>query len=171
MGNQQKIDALFIELSQFVEKEVPDIIAETATELFKDSFREKAFDKKPWPQTKRKVKKGSLMVRTGALMGSIRPSQITPSQVTISAGSYKVPYARVHNEGSEVIIPPRSETFQRNRFQSGKKNGKFKKGTISGQGFTFKEARFNMPQRQFMGISLNITQVILNRIKKAFKHK
>ena len=171
MSNQQKIDSFFLQLSQFVDDDVPHIVAETATELFKDSFREKAWDKKPWTPAKRKAKKGSLMVRTGALMGSIRPTEISATRVTISAGSSKVPYARVHNEGGEVSRPPRSETFQRNRYKSGKKAGKFKKGTTSGQGFTFRESKFTMPQRQFMGVTPYIGQVILNRIEKHFKSK
>ncbi|MFC0182759.1 phage virion morphogenesis protein [Pseudarcicella hirudinis] len=148
-------------------KDVPAIISETATEYFKESFVTKSFDGKAWTPAKRNEKRGSLMVRTGALMGSIRPSLVSASKVTISAGSTKVPYAKVHNEGGEVILPPRSETFIRNR----NKKGRFKKGTVSGQGFTLKESRFNMPKRQFMGHTQKLNNIIVQRIQSLLKEK
>jgi phage gpG-like protein len=171
MSNQSKIEEFFLQLSQFVDDDVPHIVAETATELFKDSFRDKAWDKKPWKPAKRKKSKGSLMITSSNLMRSIKPSHVSPERVTISAGSSDVPYAKIHNEGGQIIIPPRKDNFVRKRFKSGKQKGRFRKGKLEGEGFSYRETRIFMPQRQFMGVTPYIGQVILNRIEKHFKSR
>jgi len=174
MNNQQKIDAFFAKFNHRIEQ-APSIIAETATEYFKKSFIEKRFGSDIWSPTKRPVKKGSLMVRSGALMGSIRPTLVTQNQVTISAGSSKVPYAKVHNEGGTIQHNSRSETFLRNRVQKKTKKsklGQFRKGIVSNQqGFTFKAYAQKMPKRQFMGINNVLQQSIINRIKKSITNR
>ena len=55
------------------------IVAETATEYFKGSFRRKAFDGVPWKAAKRPKKRGSQLIASGALMNSIRPSHVCTS--------------------------------------------------------------------------------------------
>ena len=83
--------------------DVASIIAETATEYFKGSFRRKAFDGAGW---KRSTKgSGSTLVQTGNLMNSIRPAEVTARKVVISAGNGHVGYARIHNEGGEFTVP------------------------------------------------------------------
>lgn len=171
MNNQQSLEAWFANFEHRISTEVPSLLAETATEYFKESFAKKSFDGLAWQDTKKPVKRGSLMVRTGQLMGSIRPSLVSADRVTISAGSSKVPYAQVHNEGGIITRKPRSETFQRKRFQSGKQKGRFKGGTISGQGFTFKESSFTMPKRQFMGHSAELNNIITKRLTNHFNAK
>ena len=169
MNNQQKLNDFFNRFSKRLDQ-APSIIAETATEYYKKSFTEKRFGSDIWAPTKKPVKKGSLMVRTAALMGSIRPTLVTQNQVTISAGSSKVPYAKVHNEGGTINRNARSETFLRNRVQKKTKKtklGQFRKGTTKGKGFTFKAYSYQMPKRQFMGINNVLQQSIINRIKKS----
>lgn len=151
----------------------PDIIAETAVEHFKEGFISKSWEGVPWApykNTKREPKKGSLMMRTNNLFSSIRPSEVTPSRVTISAGSPKVPYARIHNEGGVINKAARSETFVRNRspLKEGKGGGRFKMGTTAGKGFTFKASATTMPKRQFIGASAALNLRIMNRLKAAF---
>lgn len=166
--NQQNLQDWFANFEHRMNSEVPSILAETATEFFKESFVTKSWDGVPWSDTKKPVSRGSLMIRTAQLMGSIRPSHVSADKVTISAGSSKVPYAKVHNEGGLIPRKPRSETFQRNRFSSGKQKGKFKGGTTSGQGFTFKESSFTMPKRQFIGHSANLNIIIAKRLMAHF---
>ena len=82
-----------------------EIVAETATEYFKETFRKKAFDGNPWAPARTAKKRGSLLVDSGAMMNSIRPLVISPQRVVIAAGNQKVTYAKVHNEGfdGEVV--------------------------------------------------------------------
>jgi hypothetical protein len=73
----------------------------------------------------------------------------------------------------------RTETFVRNRYKRGAKGkmfggmGAFKKGTVAGQGQTYKEYSVKMPQRQYMGESAYLTKIIGRKITtellKAFK--
>lgn len=83
------------------------IFAETATTYYKESFRRKGFDGRPWKPPKRPKSKGSLLVDSSALMNSIRPAVVTNERVVISAGNDKVTYAKAHNEGfvGSVNIP------------------------------------------------------------------
>ena len=94
-----KIEGLREELLE----DVANIIAETATEYFKGSFQRKAFDGAGWKRTDKGT--GSTLVSSGNLMNSIRPSEVTPERVVISAGNEQVPYARIHNEGGEITVP------------------------------------------------------------------
>ena len=171
MNNLDKINKWFARFEHRMRDEVPAIIAETATEFYKERFTAKEWDGIAWQPTKRNVSRGSLMVRSGKLVNSIRPSMVTPEKVRISAGSSKVPYARVHNEGGTITRAARSETFVRNRLSRGKNKGAFKRGTTPGQGFTFKESSFNMPQRQFMGHSAILNKRIITRLKQAFNNR
>lgn len=171
MNSKEDLEAWFAKFEHRMNTQVPELVAQTATEHFKESFVKKSFDGVPWQDTKKPVKRGSLMVRTGQLMGSIRPSLVSADRVTISAGSSRVPYAQVHNEGGIITRKPRSETFQRNRYQSGKQKGRFKGGTTSGQGFTFKESSFTMPKRQFMGYTEDLKRVIIKRLTNHFNNK
>lgn len=171
MNNGEKINAWFNRFEHRMDTMVPGIIAETANEYYKESFTRKSWDNSPWAPVKKANKKGSLMVRSGKLVNSVRPAIVTPARVVMSAGSSKVPYARVHNEGDLISRAPRSETFIRNRKASGKGKGRFKRGTSSGQGFSFRAYSYNMPQRQFMGHSAILNKRIITRIKQAFNSR
>lgn len=128
---------------------VPDIVAETATEYFKESFTLKEFDKNPWEPAKKPKTTGSLMIESGNLVNSIRPAVITRERVVISAGNDKVDYAKVHNEGftGPVTIPAHSR--------------KGKKGTVEVKEHTINQ---NIPKREFMGNSEELFGMIKERI-------
>lgn len=83
-------------------QDIAQIAAATGVSVFKQAFRDKKFNRQPWIEAKRDPGTGSLMLRSGALMNSIRASQITPEGVTFSAGNDKVAYAQVHNEGGRA---------------------------------------------------------------------
>ncbi len=177
MNNNDKINAWFDKFEHKFDYRLPQIVEETAVEFTKENFVNKSFDGKPWPQTKRPNPKGSLMVRSGALLNSIRPVETSPRRVLIAAGNSKVPYARIHNEGGVIEQAARSETFVRNRYKKGPKSkyfggmGAFRKGTTDGQGLTFKARTINMPQRKFMGHSAVLNKRIILRVKGLFNER
>lgn len=170
-SNEQKLNAWFDRFAHKLENGVPEVVAETAVEYFKESFVRKSWDNSPWAETAKPVKRGSLMVRSSQLLNSIRPAIISAPVVRISAGNSKVPYAKVHNEGGLINRAPRSETFTRNRFNRGTKKSRFKKGTNAGQGFSFKAYSYNMPKRQFMGHSAIMNKRIIIRLKQLFNNR
>ena len=170
MAKFNNIEDFFTHFNNTIDNVVPQIIAETASEDFKENFKLKSFDGVAWEETKKPVKRGSLMVRSGNLMASVRPAIVSARLVRVSAGSSKVPYAQVHNEGSKISRAARSETFVRNRHKKGKLNGAFKKGTSSGQGLSFKAYSYNMPKRQFMGMNEPLKNKIKLRIEGAFNN-
>jgi len=124
---------------------MPDIVAETATENFIGNFQRESFDGKPWKPLSQKTRKGQrrsvgrILTRTGKLQRSIRPTIVEPDRVRISAGSSRIAYARVHNEGYTGIQTVKSHT---NKNFMGR-----------GQSVTIKshQRRMHIPRRQYMG--------------------
>ncbi len=167
--------ASFNDLNRFFERldkdflhgVVPHIIAEKATEYYKGRFTVKAdVNGKAWPIAKHPPGRGSLMVRSGNLMASIRPSVVNSNRVVISAGSARVPYAKIHNEGGEVSVPV---TMDMRKFAWAMK---YKTGDDRWKGLALTRKSViwvYMPKRQFMGHSKMLNQIIVNTIKTAFK--
>lgn len=137
-------------LPEHIMEDVPHIVAETATEYFKSTFRKKAFDGKPWPSGRPK-RRGSLLVDSGALMNSIRPSLVSRERVRISAGNEKVNYAQIHNEGLVGSINVKAH----------KRKGK--KGKMHNVKAHKRNVR--MPKRQFMGHAEELNKLIHRRIE------
>lgn len=136
---------------------VPDMIAERATEYFKERFRYKEFDGTPWPGpgTGYRRTNGSLLVDSSALVNSIRPSVVSAEKVVISAGNAKVGYAKVHNEGfAGSVVVKQHERISKKRKK-----------------FTVKQHTQNqhIPQRQFMGESRALYQILKTDIEQLFK--
>ena len=149
-----------------IRERVPQIIAETATEYFKQRFTDKEWEGEPWPETKRPNPRGSLMIRSGALVSTIRPSLVTASEVRISAGGPRVPYAQIHNEGGIInhpggtpwtmikegdVLQPVWVSKKRTQ-QTGRKYPVTKPHPIP------------MPKRQFMGDSARLNDLMIERI-------
>lgn len=157
------------QISEIEREKIPPILAEKATVFFKETFKKKGWDGIPWQPAKHPPNYGSLMLRSHHLQDSIRPTEITPERIVITAGNSKVQYARIHNEGGTIQLHARSETFTRNRFSKGKNKGRFSGGTKAGRGFTHKAAEIQMPQRQFMGDSPLLEKQLIQDILTAFK--
>lgn len=142
---------------------VPDIIAETATENFIHNFQKEGFAGKRWrPLSPRSLKNqkrstGRILTRTAALQRSIRPTIIESEQVRISAGSTKVPYARVHNEGFTGIQTVKSYT---------NKNFMGKGIAVNIKGH---KRKMVIPKRQYMGRNQLLFTQIKTRIQNHFK--
>lgn len=168
MRKLQEINAFFDKLDKtFAQKILPSIIAEEATKFYKQRFTVKAdVNNSPWPQAKNPPKRGSLMVRSGNLVASIRPSEVSSTRVVISAGSTKVPYAKLHNEGGAVDVPV---TKKMRRFAWAMK---YKTGDDRWEGLALTKRtslRVNIPKRQFMGHSRQLDRQIISSVKTAFK--
>lgn len=133
--------------------EASQIVAEAAIEYYMARFKEKAFDGNPWAPAKVPRRNGSLMIDSGELLKSIVPAYIGRDKVIISAGNDKVSYAQVHNEGfiGSVTVPAHVRETP-------------KYGNVNVKGHT---RQVNIPQRQFMGESDELANIIHERIEKA----
>lgn len=156
--------------STFLRRAVPRLIAETATEFFKQKFTSKEWEGQPWPAAKNPPARGSLMLRSGALVNSIKPSTVNEERVVISAGSSKVPYAEAHNEGGDikVRITPKMRKYAWARHY----NTKDSSGNSPWKGLALTkktELKITMPRRRFMGPSKTLNGQIMERMRSAFK--
>lgn len=115
-------------------------------------------------QRQRKGYTGKILTRTGLLQSSIQPYS---SDSIFGVGTNRN-YAITHELGAEIQLNARTETFQRNRYLRGKKKGKFKKGTKSGQGFTFKSTRINIPKRTFLALTIQETKILMEKFIRLF---
>lgn len=127
------------------------IVAETATEYYKERFREKEFDGNPWPPAKVSKRRGSLLVDSGSLLNSIRPAYVARDGVIISAGNLKVDYAKAHNEGfvGNVVVPAHTRRTRRGENVSVRQHSR----------------GVNIPRRQFMGESAELADRLHERIQ------
>jgi hypothetical protein len=96
------------------------------------------------------------MMRTNNLFSSVRPSVVLPSEVVISAGSPKVPYARIHNEGGRIRGIQYVRPYTHPNLLG--------KGRTQVRGHA-RKVDFSMPRRQFIGVSRTLNNRILERIK------
>lgn len=90
----------------FIHNFITDLRVELMEE-FDRNFERKAFFDHPWPPTKYPNKRGSLMMRTGALRRSLRASSNDHS-ITFSSS---LPYASIHNEGGEITVTEKMKRF------------------------------------------------------------
>jgi len=166
MSYEQQINVWFEQFDHRMHVDIPNIIAETATEFFQDRFKTQEWDKIPWQplQPKYAAKKGRgrgrILTASGRLQRSIRPSIVKPNQVRISAGNSRVPYAKIHNEGLRVKGLVKVKAHPTRNFM-----GKGKTVQIKAHS---RNVDFTMPQRQFMGHSKYLNAVLIDKLTKHF---
>ena len=166
MATIQEIDDFFDKLTdEFFKKQVPNIVAEKATEFFKERFTTKEWDGEPWPP--QKIKRGELMVKSSSLHKSIKPSIVTPERVVISGGSEKIPYAKIHNEGGEIPITPKMRRFFWAMHRKEVGEDKNKDTNWKWLALTKNDA-MKIPMRRFMGPSEKLNDVLFNALRDAF---
>lgn len=161
--------------TDYLHERVPNIVAESATEFFKLRFTTKEWEGVAWKPTRFPAVSGTLMLRSGALLNSIRPSIVGPGRVVISAGDYKVPYARIHNEGGQIIATPKMKKWAwAMHYQAG---GSPKDQDPTPQAKFYKAmalkktgSPINMPRRRFMGHSPHLNKEILHSLKEDYRH-
>ena len=129
-----------------------EIVAETATAYYKETFRRKAFDGNPWAPAKVPRQNGSLLIDSGNLLNSIRPAYVGRDKVVISAGNDKV----VHNEGfiGRVTVP--AHVRHTSRY-----------GNVQVREHT---RMANIPARPFMGPSDELADEIHKRLEGLSTH-
>lgn len=165
--NSNKIDLIFKNLDEKARKTAPNIIAETATEYYKERFKVEKWRGVGWknlnPQyaARKRRRKGRILYSSGALQASIRPETVNMHKVTISAGNSKVQYARVHNEGLRINTIQTVKPYTNKNFM-----GTGKSVDIKGHQ---RHMNFKMPKRQFMGIDNQLLRNIKRRLKIAFQ--
>jgi len=74
---------------------------------FDQNFTRKAFFDKPWPEVKMPNKRGSLMMRAGALRRSVRALNI-PNGVGFASS---MPYAKIQNKGGTIKVTAKMKRF------------------------------------------------------------
>ena len=118
---------------------LPRLVAEEAVEYSRTRFSGKAFNGVPWKPVSPRYHphRGTLMVRSGKLLNSVRVARVTPRKVVIAAGNGKVPYAQVHNEGFFFFFVVKAHS---RRVKGGK--------TVRVKSH---DRQMRIPQRQFMG--------------------
>lgn len=134
-----------------------EIIAEEATEYYKESFERKGWNGVPWLPVKNPPSRGSLMLRSTQLMNSIRPIEITKERVVIAAGyEDRVQYARVHNEGFDENVNIKAFTRM-----------------VKGKPQQVKDhiRHMQVPQRQFMGVTDELEEKLVQRIETYISSK
>lgn len=138
--------------------EAPIIIGATAVEHFKENFAKQSWNGVPWPKRKDKLTH-PLMRKNNLLFSSIKTSFTSPEKVIVSAGSPKVSYARIHNEGGRVMGIRNVRTYTNSKFMG--------KGPVQIKAHT-RRVDFMMPRRQFMGYSSILNEQIMQRLKRHF---
>lgn len=165
MATFQQLISKIASLPVQVRRVAPTIIAQTATAYYRDRFRKKEWNGRPWKPAKYHNSRGSLMVRSGALQSTIRAVKVSPDEVIIRAGSDKVPYARIHNEGGTIKQKPTAK--QRRFFWAQSRNATG--ADIWKNAARAKEIHIPIPRRQFIGKSPELNKQINTRLKAIHK--
>lgn len=166
MDNTQKINAWFDRFDDRFRQIVPEVVAESASEYFRDRFATQDWDQVPWQPlspsyASRKTRgRGRILTATGLLQNSIRPTAITTRRVVISAGTNQTPYARAHNEGLRITGIQSVKAYTNTNFM-----GKGKKVEIPAHQ---RRVDYQLPKRQFIGTSRFLNQQIKSRLIAAF---
>ena len=149
---EREIETIMDEICE----ESASLIARDATEYFKERFTEKEWDGTPWPPAKSPKRSGSLLVKSSALLNSIRPTEVTKDRVVITAGNQKVTYAQVHNEGFSGKV--NVDAFTRNV------KGKTQQVRAHTRNTT-------IPKRQYMGVTKELEDRIMSDIEGLIESK
>lgn len=90
----------------FIQNIISDIRVDL-TEEFDRNFERKAFFTNKWPGNKLPNQRGSLLMRSGKLRRSIKPTERGNSV----SWSSSLPYASINNEGGEIEVTAKMKSF------------------------------------------------------------
>lgn len=166
-----------------IRRQVPMEVALVTQKYFEASWKKQGWDGKKWEEPKRRINgKGrsstrAILVQTGKLRRSFFSLNKTWNKIVIVNSS---PYAQAHNEGAKGVqyVRPHKRTGKAIKAtiygSSGFIDGVWKKGkrrtlTLEGSkynvdGFARKQ---NIPQRQFIGQTEELTRKQIDIITKA----
>lgn len=158
-------------------------IATSANAIFDKSFETKSFDGRPW-KTRKRNRRGSLLVDSGALRRSLKYT-INGNTITWTSN---LPYAKIHNDGGYIKITPKMRRFFwakyyecTKRIKRGKKGQVLKASKIHSEDAEFwkamallatrKQGKYiKIPRRRFIGNSREVSQKV-QKIMDAFMQK
>jgi hypothetical protein len=158
------LNNFFGKFTTAVQQYVPNMIAETAVEHYKNALISKSWNGTAYPaygNAAKEPRRGSLMMRSMALFNSIKPKTVTAQKVVISAGNSRVKYARAHNEGLKIIATANIGQYTNRNFMG--------KGKSVGIKAHRRKINFTMPKRQFMGKNPLLLGEIKTRFHNTFK--
>lgn len=167
MGDFETLRKKIAAASERIRQDGTRIMAETATEFYKQRFTTKEWEGVSWAAAKNPPQRGSLLVRSGALVSTIRPARVTPSEATIRAGSPRVPYARIHNEGGTIEQKPTpkqrrffwAKAYAADETTDGSGLGRWGRAAVA------KQLHITIPQRKFIGKSVALNRRIVERLR------
>lgn len=139
---------------------LPHKMGVVAVEFSMEAFKKEAWVGSAWkPRQSDKDNKGrGILVKSGTLKRSIRITSETRDSTTIGTD---VIYAKVHNEGSNesVQVPAHLRTINLKAVGKGKQE-KPKQVQVKAH-----SRKMNMPKRQFMGASPELTKRLTNMVQ------
>jgi phage gpG-like protein len=166
-GRDYDFSKIVINLTE-AKASIPDVLATTALNFFKDSFRRQGWRDKgltKWAGRKNGSRPGgAILVKRGHLRNSIRKLLVSWRLTEIGTN---LPYAAAHNTGVSETVTVKSH--KRRKYQ---KSGKRKQATGS-YGVRAHKRKMNLPQRQFMGesevLNLKIDAAMAAAVDKIFE--
>lgn len=143
---------------------LPAIVGTEAVKFAMDNFRKQGFDTgsgvNKWPRRKPgapRDKGRALLVDTGKGKRSIRAQVVSPTRVHITTDT---DYMGVHNDGGQVTGTARVKAHVR-RLKGGKR--------VQVKAHT-RQVNFKMPQRQFIGPSLRLNQMVNDKFSRELEN-
>ena len=155
-------------------------IATSANAIYDKSFETKSFDGRPW-KTRKRNRRGSLLVDSGALRRSLKYT-INGNTITWTSN---LPYAKIHNDGGFIKITPKMRRFFwakyyecTKKIKRGKKGQVLKASKVHSEDAEFWKAMallatrklgayIKIPRRRFIGNSNEVSRKI-KQITDAF---
>jgi phage gpG-like protein len=180
-------DTSFVNKMRLYEKAKAGVIPEVsrvALKFFRERFRRSAWyddRNKPWQKTAdmtgEKVKrKRGILIKSGALLRSIRVTQARANILTIATDR---PYAKIHNEGGSIRKKVSIRRHTRRRVVKKKvtimgDDGKKKRKTQNSEMFSevsehSRQMNLTIPERRFIGNSTFLNRYISIAIYAHFK--
>lgn len=161
--------------NDFFKNFLNDLKVELADE-FDRNFERKAFFDTPWPKERFPNKRGSMMMRTGALRRSIR-AQVTGQAIRFSSS---LPYAVIHNDGGEITVTQAMKRyFWAMYYKSsgaatkakGQSKGRFSAEAEAWKAMALKKpgSKIKIEQRQFIGPHRQVDQCVERVLEKSMK--
>ncbi len=128
------------EIKKAIEKDLLLKIESEALRYVDDNFRNQGYEGTRWKESD-----GTILVKTSTLKRGFESEMINGAVKITNA----VPYAKIHNEGSDIEVNVPAHT--RNVFKTSK-GKKTKKGKVNVKAF---KRNLKMPQRQFAPLTEN----------------
>lgn len=152
-----------MDLKKIMQQTLEDVRAKLADE-FDKNFERKAFFDKRWSEAKMVGNRGSLMMRSGKLRGSIN-AKVRGNSIVFTSN---MPYAALHNEGGTIKVTQKMKKFFWAKYIEAGKKGiqaeQFKALALKKVGDTI-----SIEQRQFIGEHPQVIKAIEKIVNDNFK--